>query len=134
MGKIKYKFVEHTADIKFIVEGKTLGNLFENSALAFSNYVSETKVKKKIKRRIKMSALDNEQLLYGFLDELIYLIDAKYFIVSDAKVKIKDGKLDAQLFGDDASKYGIKHVKAATYSEMKIEKKKDWRASIVLDV
>lgn len=131
----KFKFLEHTADIKFLVYGANLDKIFENSALAFSEYVSEKNIKSKLKRKIEISAKNEEQLLYVFLDELIYLIDAHSFLVAKAKVKIKNNKLLAVLEGDDASKYSIKHVKAATYSEMKIEKKdKTWQASIVLDV
>ncbi len=32
----KFKFLEHTADIKFQVFGKTLEEVFENTALAIS--------------------------------------------------------------------------------------------------
>ena len=76
-------------------------------------------------------------MLYSFLDELIYLLDAKNFIVAKVKVKIKNNNLEAEVYGDNASKYkDLDHIKAATYSEMYIKQKKDktWEAQVVLDV
>ena len=48
-----------------------------------------------------------------------------------------DGKLEGEVFGDDAVNYkDLDHIKAATYSEMYIRQKKDksWEAQVVLDV
>ena len=86
---------------------------------------------------IKIKGKDNEEILYKFIDELIYLLDAKNFIVAKVKVKIKNNNLEAEVYGDNASKYkDLDHIKAATYSEMYIKQKKDktWEAQVVLDV
>ena len=138
MKNKKFKFLEHTADIKFRAYGESLNEIFENCALAVSNYLSRTKkIKNKNKKIIKLKGEDNESLLYDFLDELIYLLDAKNFVVSKAKVKIKDNSLEAEIFGDSVSNYkDLDYIKAATYSEMYIKRKKDktWEAQVVLDV
>ena len=42
---MKYKFLEHTADIKFQAFGKTFEQAFENSALAVANIISKDKIK-----------------------------------------------------------------------------------------
>ena len=45
---MKYKFIEHTADIKFQAYGKTINEIFENSILAISSYLSrDSKIKTK---------------------------------------------------------------------------------------
>lgn len=136
MKKNKFTELEHTADIKFEILGSSLNEIFENAALAFSSYISSNlKINSKKKKYIELSADNIESLLYKFLDELIYLLDADNFAVSKAKVKIKDNKLKATLFGDSTKNYNLQHVKAATYAEMYIKKSKDnWRAQIVLDV
>ena len=47
----KFEFLEHTADIKFRAFGKTLEEVFENSALAVSSiYSKEKKISLKSKR------------------------------------------------------------------------------------
>ena len=51
---MKYKFLEHTADIMFEAYGKTLNELFENSALAIFESTANIKtVKAKIKKEIR---------------------------------------------------------------------------------
>ena len=136
--KKKFKFLEHTADIKFKVWGKNLDEIFENCAGAFSYYLSgEKKIKNLATKKISLSGTDNESLLYNFIDELIYLLDAKNFVVSKAKVRIKNNKLRGEVFGDSASRYsGLDYIKAATYAEMYVKKIKSgrWEAQVVLDV
>ena len=129
-------FLEHMADIKFQAFGKTLEKAFENSALAFSSYISSGgKISSKRSKTIEIKAENNESLLYNFLDELIYLLDAEGFAVAAAKVQIKDNKLTAELKGDDIKNYHLNHVKAATYAEMHIKKSKsEWEVQAVLDV
>jgi len=138
----KFKFLEHTADIKFRAYGKSLNEVFENCALAVSNTLSRGgKIKSIKKKKITVKGNDNESLLYNFLEELIYLLDAKDFIVSKAKVKIKKEikgkKLEAEVYGDDTKNYSdLDQIKAATYAEMYVKKRSDgkWEAQVVVDV
>lgn len=134
---IKYEFLDHTADIKVKVYGDTLNNIFENTALALSEHISrEEKIKKNKMKVISVSGDDNESLLYNFVDEILYLLDAENFLVSGAEVTVRGRNLRAEIAGDDASNYkGLDHIKAATYSEMYVKKTKDgWEAQFVIDV
>ena len=134
---MKYKFLKHTADIKFQSYGKTLNEIFENSVLAVSEYISRgAKIKSAKGRIIDVSGTDLESLFYNFLDELIYLLDAENFLATKAKVTIRGYNLHAELFGDKASNYkDLDAIKAATYAEMYIKKTGDtWEAQAVLDV
>lgn len=138
-NKKPYKFLDHTADIKFKVYGKNLDEVFENSTLAVSDFLARgKKIKSKKERKIKLKGEDLEDLYYNFLDELVYLLDAKEFVVSKAKLKIdeKSNSLKGKVFGDLTKHYSdLDHFKAATYAEMYIKKKKDgWEAQAVLDV
>lgn len=135
---MKYKFLEHTADIKFQAFGKTLNEVFENSASAMFNSIHDGKIKSKIKKEILVKGKNLESLMYNFLEELIFLFDTEGFCVSKIKVQISKDKqhLKAQIFGDSAEKYEMHvHVKAITYNEMFIKLKEGkWVAQIVLDV
>jgi len=134
---MKYEFLEHTADLKFRAFGKSLDEAFENVVLAFAEIISKgAKIRAVKKKGISLEGSDKKNLLYGFLDELIYLLDAEGFVVSRGKVKIKGNKLEAELFGDDSSKYkNLDHVKAATYAEMLVGKVGGrWRVQAVVDV
>ena len=133
-----FEFLEHTADIKIRVYGKTLGEIFENIVLALSSYIAkDKKIRSKIKKKIIIESKNNEELVYLFIDELLFLLDAENFISCKASVKVKDGKIEAFLEGDDTRKYkGLNHVKAATYAEMYVKqlKNKSWEAQFVIDV
>lgn len=133
---MKFRFLEHTADIKFQAFGKSIEEVFENSALAMFNTMYEGKIKKKIKKKISVEGKDNENLLYNFLEELLFLLDSEEFFTSETKVKIEDKILKAEILGDKAENYEMDvDVKAVTYNEMFIKKIKDkWIGQVVLDV
>ena len=133
----KFRFLEHTADVKFRARGGTLNEVFENCAMAVSAIFSRgEKIKAVKKKKVSVSGKDNEALLYDFIDELIYLLDAEDFVVSRAVVKIAGGKLSGTVYGDLAGNYkDLDHVKAATYAEMYVrEKNGKWEAQVVVDV
>ena len=133
---MKYKFLEHTADFKFQAYGSTLEKAFENAALAVSAFLTNKKpIKSIIKKRISIETEDKKSLLYEFLDNLIFLLDTESFIISKLKVKISDNSLTAELKGDNASKYDINEIKAATYAEMHIKKNlKGYEIQAVMDI
>lgn len=136
----RFRFIEHTADIKFRAYGKNLNECFENSALAMFNamYSGKNQVKKKIKKKIKVSGNDLENLLYNFLEELLFLLDSESFFLSSCKVKINEKKfeLEAELYGDKAKNYDIElDVKAVTYNSMFIKKERGkFIIQVVVDV
>ena len=77
----KFKFLEHTADIKFQAFGKTMEEVFSNSALAMTNAMFDGKVKSNVSKKIKVNGKDNERLLFEFLEELLVLLDSEDFIL-----------------------------------------------------
>lgn len=134
---IKYKFLEHTADIKIQAFGKSVEEVFENCALAMFNSMSDENVKKKVKKKIQVEGKDYESLLYNFLEELLFLLDSEGFFLSGVEnLRIKNNKLTAQVVGDSAENYNLEtDIKAITYSEMFVrEEKNKWIAQVVLDI
>ncbi len=136
--KSNFKFLEHTADIKFQAFGKSVEDVFKNSALAMFNSMYDGKVNDKKSFKINVKGNDFEGLLYNFLEELLFLFDSENFFISKVKnIKItKDFKLKAEFLGDNAENYGIHlDIKAVTYHEMFVKQEnKKWIAQVVLDV
>ncbi|MAG52720.1 MAG: archease [Nanoarchaeota archaeon] len=135
----KYKFIDHTADVMFEAYGNNLNKLFENAALAvFEVQCDLKKVKRVVKRKIKLKNDDNEKLLFDFLEELIYLKDAKYLVFSKFSVKIKDNQLEAVIEGEkiNPDKHELKvDVKAVTLHHFSLKKTKNgWKAIVILDI
>lgn len=121
---MKYKFLEHTADAKFQAFGKTLEEKFSNAALAmFSIMVDTKKVKPLIEKKINIKGEDKKSLLYNFLEELLFLLDTKLFLLNKVKkIKIENNSLKAIVVGDSVKEeYKLSgEVKAVTYNDMEI--------------
>ena len=149
---MKYKFLEHTADIKFRAYGEDLEDVFKNSALALKEIISTDKIASKKEDSFSISSDSLEELLYNFLEEFLVLFDEKGFILSRVEklqIEEKEGKyeLKAIVLGESVSSdkkdYEISnHVKAITYNDMFIKnektsdsKEKDkWISQVVVDV
>ena len=125
-----YEFLEHTADIKVRVTEKNMEDAFASSAMALKEVIAEKiKVKPEIERKIDIEGKNIGSLLYNFLEEFIYLLDAEKFLLGGIKeIKIaketnKPFKLKATLLGDKAENYEFSNdVKAITYNDMEIRK------------
>ena len=128
---MKYKYINHTADLKVRAYGKTLEEAFANAAIGGFDFLTDTtKIKKKTEKKISIKSKRLEALLYDFLEELLFLLDTESFIISDFKdMKIKQAKDKFELTcvaqGDSYKNYDVKgDIKAITYSEMLIKKEK----------
>ncbi len=137
----QFEFLDHTGDVKFRAFGETIEQLFEHCALALSSLFSHgKKIAVRSRYEFTVSGDDYESLLYSFLDELIYLFDAKQFVVARVDVTLKRGDeyiMQVVAHGDSTSRYkDLDAVKAATYAEMYVKQKSDtsWEAQVVLDV
>lgn len=139
---MKYRFIPHTADIKFQSFGKKLEEAFENAGYALVETITKgLKVKEKIKKTIKAEDKDKEALLYNFLEEFLFLLDTEDFLLSKVnKISIKTDnnryKLIAEVIGDKAFDYKItNNVKAITYNEIFVKQEKNkWACQVVIDV
>ncbi len=137
-----YEFVEHTADVKIKVVEKTLDEAFKTSAIALKQVIAEdVNVKSKQNKILSMGGKDLQDLLYSFLEEFLYLLDAEDFLLSEIEdlevSKTDEGYfLSATVSGDKASNYKFTNdVKAITFNDMKIEGDKNkYAIQFVLDV
>lgn len=136
---MNYRILDHTADIMFECYGKNLNELFENSAIACTDVMVERKsVGKKIRKEIQLQNDKIDDLLFAFLEEIIYLKDAELLLFKDFKVSVRDGKLKAVCFGEeiDRKRHALKlDVKAVTLHKFEIKKTANgWRAVFILDI
>jgi SHS2 domain-containing protein len=135
-----YKFIEHTADLKIQVREKNIEDAFISSALALKEAIcGKIKIKNNIKKEIKVSGKDYERLLYEFLEQFLYLLDAEGFLINEVKnLKIEEKvsesgyfELRADAYGDFAGNYKFTNdVKAITYNEMLVSE--DNRGEVVI--
>ncbi len=138
-----YQFFDHTSDVLFEAYGKTLNELFTNCALALEETQVDLKdIKEKQKQTIKLKNRSIEMLLFDFLQELIYVKDAKKLVFSRFNVKVKQVGNEATIIAEcsgeklDMKKHELKvDVKAMTLHQFYVKKLKDnWIARIILDI
>ena len=133
-----YEFLPHTADLKVRARGTTVEAAFMESAMALKEAISGgIGISSLERRRIRVEGHDRESLLYSFLEEIIYLLDAEEFVLAGVSdIRIGDGFLEAVLAGSPAAGYHFANsVKAVTYSEMMIRQDAGgWVIEFVLDV
>lgn len=129
------------ADLAFEATGKDQNELFEQSALAVESImVSLKSVKKAVTKDISLEKDTLENLLFAFLNELVYLKDAEQLLFSDIKASVSKNSgwiLHAHLKGEkihDKMKLGT-DVKAITLHKYEVtHSKTGWRAQVVVDV
>ena len=140
----RYKFLEDVAiaDIAYEAYGKTLNELFENSAFAIFELSANLKTisaRQKIEFELENEKIEN--LLYDFLSEILFLKDSKYMVFKKVKVLIKENKkfqLKAILEGDtiNPQKQQLENdIKAVTMHMFEVKKEKNrYKATVVVDI
>ena len=142
MTEEKFRFLEHTADAKFQAFGPTLEEAFANAALATASLMwNPGSIARRIQGPVHARGRDLEQLLVRFLEEILYLVESRFFLLASAealKIEQRGGKyaLEAVFWGDANSEKYETHggVKAITYNEMKILKNDGYTIQVVVDV
>ncbi|MMZ63010.1 hypothetical protein D1872_252430 [compost metagenome] len=136
---------EHTADVLVIVKGRTLEELFEESALAVYEIITDTsRVKPKVKVEVQETGIDLYNLLYRWIEALLYYTDSEGLVFSLFRVcriweEGEEWKIHALAWGEKFDPQRHEHrtiVKAMTYAQMEIKKLDDacWGATFVPDI
>ena len=131
---MKFRFLEHTADIMFESFGKSYEEALENAAHAMFSIFGEAKDKESA--RFKVSAHNIEELTVFTLADLLAYMDTHEMVFSRAKVLFFDPKsnsVEIEAFGE--KKRARDHVKAVTHHEIMVKKGKEgWAIRVLVDV
>ncbi len=140
----KRKYIEeHTADILFLAEASTLGELFEQCGMAVEeSQIELDKVSQDVEKEIKGENKKLDYLLFDFLDDLLFFKDTEQLIFSKFKIKVEkvDDKfvMNCKAFGEkiNPQKHEQKvDVKAITMHMFEVKKEKDlWKAKVLIDI
>lgn len=137
---MSYVFLEHTADVKFRAEGPSIEEVLRESAKALLFTMrGDINILEQKEEVFEVSGKDREVLLHNFLEEFLFFLDAKNFLVSSIKelsIDLESLKIRCVVLGDDADNYKFTNdVKAVTYNEMYLrEQDGKWSCQVVLDV
>ena len=145
---MSYRYLDTiaTADIAFEANGATLEALFTAAAEAFLDITvrNSEKLECNLCRYVELQDEDEENLLFDFLQELIFLKDSKQLCLraNAGEMRIEETtrgrKLCATLRGDKLNphKYEIgADVKAVTFHHFHVGQVNDqWLCTVVLDI
>ena len=136
-----YKTLEHTADLGVEVCADSLEGLFVEAAKAMFSEIAggieDIEPAEEVKLQISGETL--EDLLVGWLSDLLFYFDVAKFLFSQFSVEINPDQksLEGAAMGEriDEEKHTLKaHIKAVTYHQMKIEQRDgQWRTTIIFD-
>ncbi len=137
-----FKFFDHPADAKFQAYGKNLAEAFQNAAYALVSLMwDREKILPRIEHQVFVEGRDLKQLLVSFLEEVLYLLDSRNFLLNavfDLHIEnTGDGYILSGMFVGDRYEEGQEtfgDVKAITYHEMMIRQDDHVMVQVVVDV
>ncbi len=133
----QYEILEHKADLKIRVFGKSKKDLFLNALLGMTSGLRpKLKTQNSKLKTIKIKSVDLNALLVDFLSEALYLSQTNKEVYFDVKFKkFSDNELRGELIGQKVERFG-EDVKAVTYHDLDIKQKEDgiWEATILFDI
>ena len=134
-----FEIVDHTADVGIIAYGDNMKQAYANAAKALFSLITELDdVNEVLYRDVELTAPDEESLLVGWLNELIYLFDTENILFRRADItRLNSTRLKARNYGEkvDSSRHKLKTgVKAATYHMLKVDKTNGCRVQVLFDI
>ncbi len=135
-----YEIIEHTADIGIRAFGDTEEHLFENAAAGmFSLICNPSLVRDTHAYPVSIEAEDRETLLVEWLNELLFLFEARGVIFGRFEVDdISEVHLTATAFGEDLDRERhrlMADIKAVTYHMLKVRRVDGrWEATVIFDI
>lgn len=144
MSEPAFRFVEGaTGDLSFEARGETLEALFAAAAEALlaATLANPEAVAPREREPLRLAEPDRELLLLRFLNELVFLRDARGLLLRAGPLRVvEDGeaRLEGELVGEriERARHRLEaDVKAATAHGLRVERAEGgWRASVTLDV
>lgn len=134
---MKFKFLDHPADLKIQVFGQNLQELFINAALGMMTFLYPKQVEiqsHEAKENIRLKSGDLKALLVDWLSELLYLSDSRDICYNDFHFdKLTENELIVTAYGRRVR--AKEDIKAVTYHGLEIkETDEGWEAIILFDI
>ncbi|MBE6519083.1 MAG: archease [Thermoplasmata archaeon] len=122
----RYILIDHTADMMVKAFGKTLEECYANAAYAlFDQTVDLSDIGTSEETEIRVTGIDDEDRLYSFLSELLFIEDADNLILKEFEVSFEGDDVVCRAKGEtlDRARHRIKsEVKAVTYHMMEVDR------------
>ncbi len=137
---MRYETIDHPADIGIRSFGENLKELFATAAYAMFDILADlSKVAERVGVELEVRAGDLEELLHGWLSELLYRYEVEELLLKRFDIrKIDRGMIAATCWGElrDPDKHSIStEIKSVTYHQLKVERSEEgWIAEVIFDI
>jgi len=133
-----YTILEHTADVRLLVEGRTLAELFAEALRGMMEVLKPEGKEEaaETRRRIQLESASRTALLVDFLNEALCLAETYRECYAEVAFEsISETRLDAALRSRPVASFG-EDVKAVTYHEAEIRETEEGNleTKLVLDI
>ena len=122
----RYETLEHAADVMIRCTGETLEECFENAAYAmYDQIVDADRIGHSIEREIRVSGEDDEERLYSFLSELLFITDCDSLVFNSFRVSFDGKDVVCRACGEplDIRKHHARaEIKAVTYHMLSVDR------------
>lgn len=133
MSNVDFHYIEHVSDAMAEAYGRTLSEVFANSAKALVNIVCDlSRIDPNKSVFIETEGLDQISLLYNWLEKVLLTLLVDNIALANFEITIERSRDQYELtsicrgetFSEQKHQYKVE-VKAITYHEMKIFKRND---------
>ncbi|MEM0154331.1 MAG: archease [Methanothrix sp.] len=147
---IRYRFMPHTADVRFLAYGKTIAQMLENSLLAmFDTQADIRSIEKRVKAgqiasktlEVRESASSERDALWYLLQRVLSELDAiSSYGYGVEGIRVKKSKKGFEvsaniLYVEQDVEYSRIYVKGVSGYTLEVKKIGDYyRASVVIDI
>ncbi len=137
---MKFRFIDHTADVAFEVYGSSLKELIENATLAFYEaFVDLSRLKADTEKSLEVKADSPDYLLFNWLNELLFMFETEFFAGKDVSVEVEENnelKARGKIKGGKITPEIVKtEPKAITFHKFRVERRDGkWVAFVIVDI
>lgn len=135
-----FRILDHTADVGLEAHGADLAELFANAARGMFSIISSLQqVQPTEQLHLEVTADRLEDLMVGWLSELLYLFSTRHMLFCRFQIEqIDNRRVRAHAVGEpiDLSRHELyAEIKAVTYHDLKVERfDSSWTARVFFDV
>lgn len=147
MAGVRWRTIEHTADLGLEIEAPSLAELFVTGALGMAGVLvgseeggvpGPVSAEASSWRQLDLEAPDTEALLVEWLRELLHIQMSDGKLVAAAEIEeLDDGRLVARVgLGEPGEGREVeRELKGVTYHDLAVERRSDgWFARVVFDL
>ena len=137
---VRYRVIDHTADLGLQIFGQTVAELFVNGVYALFDLMTDLEqVQSTAERIVTATGTDWPELWVNYLRECLYVFNGEGLLIRECVIlSLDQSQVTARLRGEpfDPVRHQIKReIKAVTYHQATVQSTaQGWKGEVILDV